>query len=121
VDTRDPDGGARTREGSAKVEGDGQARSLSPRKSATPGPMRWRSAIRPEVYTATTYDVVPTMAAPQATSINAMAITPDLRYWMTGGSDGYIRKYSGIETINGKQLLTVAQRHPFVDSVVKAG
>ncbi|CAI4214206.1 unnamed protein product [Parascedosporium putredinis] len=38
-----------------------------------------------------------------------------------GGSDGYIRKYSGFETINGKQLLTVAQRHPFVDSVVKAG
>lgn len=121
VDTRDPDGGARTREGSDKVDGDGQARSPSPRKSATPGPTRWRSVIRPEVYTAKTYDVIPTMAAPQATSINAMAITPDLRYWMTGGSDGYIRKYSGIETINGKQLLTVAQRHPFVDSVVKAG
>lgn len=121
VDTRDPDGGARTREGGDKVEGDGQARSPSPRKSATPGPIPWRSVIRPEVYTARTYDVIPTMAAPQATSINAMAITPDLRYWMTGGSDGYIRKYSGIETINGKQLLTVAQRHPFVDSVVKAG
>ncbi|KAL2758323.1 hypothetical protein ACRALDRAFT_1055257 [Sodiomyces alcalophilus JCM 7366] len=61
------------------------------------------------------------MAAPQATSINAIAITPDLRYWLSGGSDGYIRKYDGPGTINGKQLLTVAQRHPFVDSVVKAG
>ncbi|KAK2672957.1 WD40 repeat [Fusarium oxysporum f. sp. vasinfectum] len=61
------------------------------------------------------------MAAPQSTSVNAMAITPDLRYWITGGSDGYIRKYDGPNTINGKLALTVAQRHPFVDSVTKAG
>ncbi|CAK7273500.1 Transcription factor spt8 [Sporothrix epigloea] len=74
-----------------------------------------------EALHAKTYDILPTMAAPQATSINALAITPDLRYWMTGGSDGYIRKYDGPGTINGRQLLTVAQRHPFVDSVVKAG
>ncbi|KAI1194633.1 WD40-repeat-containing domain protein [Nemania serpens] len=94
------------------------------RKSATPGDQptpRWRLTVRPEVLTAKTYDVVPTMAAPMATSVNAMAITPDLRYWMTGGSDGYIRKYDGPATINGKTLLTVAQRHPFVDSVTKAG
>ena len=77
--------------------------------------------VRPEALAARVYDIVPTMAAPQATSINALAVTPDLRYWMTGGSDGYIRKYDGPGTINGKQLLTVAQRHPFVDTVVKAG
>ncbi|KAL2024262.1 hypothetical protein VTK56DRAFT_9418 [Thermocarpiscus australiensis] len=82
---------------------------------------RWRPVLRQEYIDAPLYDIVPTMAAPQATSINAMAITPDLRYWMTGGSDGYIRKYDGMGTINGKQQLTVAQRHPFVDSVVKAG
>ncbi|KJR83304.1 transcriptional activator SPT8 [Sporothrix schenckii 1099-18] len=80
-----------------------------------------RLRIRPEALAARIYDIVPTMAAPQATSINALAVTPDLRYWMTGGSDGYIRKYDGPGTINGRQLLTVAQRHPFVDSVVKAG
>ncbi|KAI0423872.1 WD40-repeat-containing domain protein [Xylaria sp. FL1042] len=94
------------------------------RKSATPGEQatpKWRPTLRPEVLTAKTYDIVPTMAAPMATSINAIAITPDLRYWMTGGSDGYIRKYDGPATINGKTLLTVAQRHPFVDSVTKAG
>jgi transcriptional activator SPT8 len=61
------------------------------------------------------------MAAPQSTSINAVAATPDMRFWFTGGSDCYIRKYDGVATINGKTLLTVAQRHPFVDSVVKAG
>jgi transcriptional activator SPT8 len=82
---------------------------------------RYRPTVRPEAVTARLYDIVPTMAAPQATSINALAVTPDLRYWMTGGTDGYIRKYDGVGTINGKQLLTVAQRHPFVDSVTKAG
>ncbi|KAI0436808.1 WD40-repeat-containing domain protein [Xylaria telfairii] len=94
------------------------------RKSTTPGDQptpRWQPTVRPEVFTAKTYDIVPTMAAPMATSINAIAVTPDLRYWMTGGSDGYIRKYDGPATINGKTLLTVAQRHPFVDSVTKAG
>ncbi|KAK3694196.1 SPT8-like protein [Podospora appendiculata] len=95
------------------------------RPSATPsGPLtgsRWRPTLGQEYISASLYDIVPTMAAPQATSVNAMAITPDLRYWITGGSDGYIRKYDGIATINGKQQLTVAQRHPFVDSVTKAG
>lgn len=87
----------------------------------SPTTPRFRPVVRPEALTARLYDIVPTMAAPQATSINALAITPDLRYWMTGGSDGYVRKYDGPGTINGKQLLTVAQRHPFVDSVTKAG
>lgn len=92
-------------------------------KSATPTPasVHWRPTVRPEALTAKLYDIVPTMAAPQSTSINAMAITPDLRYWITGGSDGYIRKYDGPGTINGKLALTVAQKHPFVDSVTKAG
>ncbi|POR35983.1 Transcription factor spt8 [Tolypocladium paradoxum] len=92
-------------------------------KSATPAPLSvpWRPTVRPEAISAKIYDIVPTMAAPQSTSINAMAITPDLRYWITGGSDGYIRKYDGPGTINGKLALTVAQKHPFVDSVTKAG
>ncbi|KAK4151112.1 SPT8-like protein [Chaetomidium leptoderma] len=106
---------------------DGQAtgQDAATRASATPTtPLiasRWRPILRQEYIEAPLYDIVPTMAAPQATSVNAMAITPDLRYWVTGGSDGYIRKYDGMGTINGKQQLTVAQRHPFVDSVVKAG
>lgn len=91
-------------------------------KSATPAPaLRLRPTVRPEMLTASLYDIVPTMAAPQSTSINAISITPDMRYWMTGGSDGYIRKYDGPGTINGKLTLTVAQKHPFVDSVHKAG
>ncbi|KAJ3466724.1 hypothetical protein MRS44_004288 [Fusarium solani] len=95
----------------------------SRQKSATPAPKMYTKwpVPSPEVINAKLYDIVPTMAAPQSTSVNAMAITPDLRYWITGGSDGYIRKYDGPNTINGKLPLTVAQRHPFVDSVTKAG
>ncbi|KAK8073932.1 hypothetical protein PG994_004831 [Apiospora phragmitis] len=115
--------------GSHSPQPDGQGTLSQPtikRTSATPGPSslttpKWAPMVRPEVLNARTYDIVPTMAAPMSTSINALSVTPDLRYWMTGGTDGYIRKYDGPGTINGKQQLTVAQRHPFVDSVTKAG
>ncbi|KAK4125372.1 SPT8-like protein [Parathielavia appendiculata] len=106
-------------------EGQPTGQDVTARASAAPTTpvtvSKWRPILRQEYIDAPLYDIVPTMAAPQATSINALAVTPDLRYWMTGGSDGYIRKHDGMGTINGKQQLTVAQRHPFVDSVVKAG
>lgn len=92
-----------------------------PRDPSIPPLPSLHPSMRKEALTAALYDIVPTMAAPQATSINALACTPDMRYWFTGGSDGYIRKYDGAATINGKTLLTVAQRHPFVDTVTKAG
>ncbi|KAL8923999.1 MAG: hypothetical protein Q9208_004283 [Pyrenodesmia sp. 3 TL-2023] len=77
--------------------------------------------VRPEALTASTYDIVPTIAAPHSTSINSITATPDLRWVFSGGADGYIRKFNWIDTVNGKSMLTVAQRHPFVDSVTKAG
>lgn len=76
---------------------------------------------RPEALTAQAYDIVPTMAAPQSTSINAIATTPDMRWVFSGGTDGYVRMYNWVDTANGKVPLTVAQKHPFVDSVMKAG
>ncbi len=93
--------------------------SASPRQPSVPPKVRFE--VRPEALTASSYDIVPTMAAPQSTSINAITATPDMRFWFSGGTDCYIRKYDGAATVNGKTLLTVAQRHPFVDSVVKAG
>lgn len=78
-------------------------------------------SVRPEALTAAQYDIVPTMAAPQSTSINAITATPDMRWVFSGGSDGYVRMYNWVETANGKVPLTVAQKHPFVDSVMKAG
>ncbi|KAF4624158.1 hypothetical protein G7Y89_g14017 [Cudoniella acicularis] len=96
--------------------------SASPRQPSVPAQTpKMRFEARAEALSASIYDIVPTMAAPQSTSINAIAATPDMRYWFTGGSDCYVRKYDGVATVNGKTLLTVAQRHPFVDSVVKAG
>jgi len=81
----------------------------------------YRPSIRPESLTASTYDIVPTIAAPQSTSINAVTATPDMRWVFSGGTDGYIRKFHWPDSANGKVPLTVAQRHPFVDSVLKAG
>ncbi|BDD56321.1 Transcription factor spt8 [Monascus purpureus] len=77
--------------------------------------------VRAECLTATTYDIVPTTAAPHSTSINAISATADMRWVFSGGSDGYIRKFNWVESVNGKLMLTVAQRHPFVDCVIKAG
>jgi transcriptional activator SPT8 len=118
------EGGDDTQNANASAGAEEQS-GVKSRESGTPAPsaarLRLRPSLRPEAITARLYDIVPTMAAPQSTSVNAMAITPDLRYWITGGSDGYIRKYDGPGTINGKLPLTVAQRHPFVDSVTKAG
>ncbi|KAH0846064.1 transcription factor [Fonsecaea pedrosoi] len=79
------------------------------------------SNISPEYLEALTYDIVPTIAAPHSTSINAVTTTADMRWVFTGGSDGYIRKFNWVDSVNFKLALTVAQRHPFVDSVVKAG
>ena len=81
----------------------------------------FRPRVRPEALVASTYDIAPTIAAPHSTSINAVAATPDMRWVFTGGSDGYIRKFNWVDTVNGKLMLTVAQKHPFVDSVTKAG
>lgn len=80
-----------------------------------------RPNARPEALSASTYDIVPTTAAPHSTSINAVSSTADMRWVFSGGSDGYVRKFNWAESINSKLMLTVAQRHPFVDSVVKAG
>ncbi|KAI9657329.1 MAG: Transcription factor spt8 [Bathelium mastoideum] len=76
---------------------------------------------RPETVTAAMYDIVPTIAAPQATSINALAVTADMRWVFSAGSDGFVRRFNWPDTVNSKSMLTVAQRHPYVDSVVKHG
>lgn len=67
------------------------------------------------------YDMTPTIAAPQATHINCLVTTRNLRWYFTGGQDGYIRKHDFHQTITGKVPLTVAQKHPFVDTVQKSG
>ncbi|KAI5796313.1 WD40-repeat-containing domain protein [Peziza echinospora] len=95
--------------------------AASRRRGASPPPARPLPTLRPGAATASSYDIVPYVAAPHATSINAFCATPCMKWIFTGGNDGYIRKFDWFNSINGKTPLTVAQRHPFVDSVTRAG
>ena len=97
--------------------------SPSPRAAASGvlGNLPFHPSVRQEALNAPIYDIIPTIAAPHSTSINAITATPDMRWVFSGGADGYIRKFNWVDTANGKLALTVAQRHPFVDSVTKAG
>ncbi|KAE8836358.1 hypothetical protein PTNB73_04320 [Pyrenophora teres f. teres] len=97
--------------------------SPSPRAAASGvlGNLPFHPSVRQEALNAPFYDIIPTIAAPHSTSINAITATPDMRWVFSGGADGYIRKFNWVDTANGKLALTVAQRHPFVDSVTKAG
>lgn len=89
--------------------------------SKEPLDIRPRPRLRDGAATAFTYDIVPYIAAPQSTSINTFCATPCMRWIFTGGSDGYIRRFDWFGSINGRVPLTVAQRHPFVDSVTRVG
>lgn len=106
-------------------EHNGESLQLSPVARMTPGPgtapAPFNPMVRAEALTAVVYDIVPTIAAPHSTSINALTATPDMRWVFSGGSDGWVRKFNWVDTVNSKSMLTVAQRHPFVDSVTKAG
>lgn len=83
--------------------------------------LSFRPGLKPEAVSTVLYDIVPTIAAPHSTSINAITATPDMRWVFSGGSDGWVRKFNWVDTLNGRAMLTVAQRHPFVDSVQKLG
>lgn len=67
------------------------------------------------------YDVAPTMAFVHGCSVFSMDASWGGKWLFTGGEDGFIRRYNLAETVNGKQTLTVGQRHAFSDSVTKAG
>ncbi len=101
----------------------GAPRSRSPSKSPEPPPVQTEGLrsnvplLQAGACTCAYYDMVPVIAAPQATHVNAIVTTGSLRWFFTGGLDGYIRKYDFQQSITGKVPLTVAQKHPFVDSV----
>ncbi|KAK9259845.1 WD40-repeat-containing domain protein [Lipomyces tetrasporus] len=71
--------------------------------------------------TCLSYDIAPYVAAPMSTSINCMDLPQSMRWIFTGGQDGFIRKFDFYQSVNGKLPLTVAQKHPFADSITKAG
>ncbi|KAJ2294962.1 Transcription factor spt8 [Coemansia sp. RSA 2706] len=67
------------------------------------------------------YDILPTMAFINPHQIHAAAAVANARWVFTGGEDGYVKRWDFNATVNGKQLLTLGQRHAHVDSVAKAG
>lgn len=66
-------------------------------------------------------DIVPSVAIPYSGQCHAMAFTDGPKWIITGGEDGFIRKYDFMASVQGKSPLTMAQRHNLVDSVTNAG
>lgn len=71
--------------------------------------------------TATEFDIIPSVAIPYSSQCHVFAFTDGPKWILTGGEDGFIRKYDFIASIEGKLPLTMAQRHNLVDSITKAG
>jgi transcriptional activator SPT8 len=82
-----------------------------------------RNPIRPgrEMVECTSYDIVPYVACLHASPVYCVDFSWGLKWMFTGGADGFIRKYNFYESVNNKLPLTVAQRHPFVDSITRSG
>ncbi|KAJ2438699.1 Transcription factor spt8 [Coemansia sp. RSA 2424] len=118
--------------------GDGRARIARPRELQAakldiamddpPGeltvlyhPPRAQEEVAAGAQSCSTFDVTPTMALVNPWQIYAVTATPNMRWLFTGGEDGYIKKWDFNATVNGKQLLTLGQRHSMVDTIAKAG
>lgn len=70
---------------------------------------------------ATYLDISPMVACPYANQCHAFAVSEGPKWLLTGGEDGFIRKYDFTASIEGKLPLTVAQKHNLMDSITKAG
>lgn len=68
-----------------------------------------------------TYNIYPTAAIPIQAHVHTMTMSTGLKYMFLGGSDGYIRKYDFLNTLQGKLSLTIIQRHQLTESVSNAG
>ena len=67
------------------------------------------------------YQIEPMAAAPHSSHIHALALSLDGQTLLTGGSDGYVRKYDVHATMNGKTMLTQNVRHGFVEGITRGG
>lgn len=95
------------------------AQNGSPSQPGTP--MSPRSRFRFKAQVALEFDIVPQVAIPYAGQCQAMAFTAGPKWILTGGEDGFIRKYDFTASIQGKLPLTMAQKHNLVDLITKAG
>lgn len=80
-----------------------------------------RERVLESIRKAKEFDIVPTVAIPYSQQCHAMAVSEGPKWIITGGEDGFIRKYDFTASIEGKAPLTVAQKHNLMDSITKAG
>ncbi|KAI9593410.1 WD40-repeat-containing domain protein [Syncephalis fuscata] len=78
-------------------------------------------AIRPDILSATSYYFSAQGLLIHPSDVFSITATPCMRWVLTGGADGIIRKWDFFASINGKVPLTSVQRQGQVDSVVKSG
>ena len=62
-------------------------------------------------------DVNPIVAIPYSSQVYSMTFTKGPKWMFTGGDDGFIRKFDFFQSVSGKSLLTVSQKHQLVDSI----
>ena len=84
--------------------------------------LSFREQIIRKAQRATEFDIIPQVAIPYANQCHTLAFTKGPKWILTGGEDGFIRKYDFIASIQGKSPLTMAQKHNlFSDSLTNAG
>lgn len=66
-------------------------------------------------------EVNPIVAIPYASSVYSISLTKGPKWLFTGGEDGLIRKFDFFQSVEGKSLLTVSQRHQLIDSILFNG
>ncbi|QLL31790.1 hypothetical protein HG536_0B06580 [Torulaspora globosa] len=105
-----------------KKENSGQGSDAVDQKSeALEGVHNYYTQMLCSAKIASTYNIYPTAAIPIQTDVNAVAMSKGLKYLFLGGSDGYIRKYDFLNTMDGKLSLTILQKHSLAESIQNAG
>ncbi|KAI8051201.1 WD40-repeat-containing domain protein [Syncephalis plumigaleata] len=100
---------------------EGYAAALTTMSRAPTQPGNRLPAIRPDIVDATSYEYVAQGLLVHPTDVFSITATPCMRWVLTGGADGIIRKWDFFASINGKLQLTSVQRQGYADSVVKSG
>ncbi|RCK64776.1 Transcription factor SPT8 [Candida viswanathii] len=84
--------------------------------------LTFRERIIAKARRATEFDIIPQVAIPYTSQCHSLAFTEGPKWILTGGEDGFIRKYDFIASIQGKSPLTMAQKHNLLsDSLTNAG
>lgn len=107
--------------GKQNTEADGSVKDGVATESAPLDTKAIRQGAVDQIKKARFLDIVPLVAIPYAQQCHSMAVSEGPKWLLTGGEDGFIRKYDFTASVEGKSPLTVAQKHNLMDSITKAG